>query len=99
VVSEKKAALPADARIVEATYRKPYMAHAAIGPSCAVAELSDGRMTVWTHSQGVFPLRGNLAMALKMPVEKIRCIHAEGPGCYGHNGADDVALDAALLAR
>jgi CO/xanthine dehydrogenase Mo-binding subunit len=99
VVSEKQAPLPAGATIVEATYRKPYMAHAAIGPSCAVAELRDGRMTVWTHSQGVFPLRGNLAMALKMPAEKIRCVHAEGPGCYGHNGADDAALDAALLAR
>jgi CO/xanthine dehydrogenase Mo-binding subunit len=99
VVSEKAAASPAGAKIVEATYRKPYMAHASIGPSCAVAEMSDGKLTVWTHSQGVFPLRGNLAMALKMPAEKIRCIHAEGAGCYGHNGADDAALDAALLAR
>src|SRR5262249_48811405 len=99
VVSEKQAALPEGVKVIEATYRKPYMAHAAIGPSCAVAQLSDGKMTVWTHSQGVFPLRGNLAMALKMPVENIRCIHAEGWGCYGHNAADDVALDAALLAR
>jgi nicotinate dehydrogenase subunit B len=99
VVNEKQAALPEGVKVIEATYRKPYMAHAAIGPSCAVAQLSDGKMTVWTHSQGVFPLRGNLAMALKMPAEKIRCIHAEGSGCYGHNAADDVALDAALLAR
>jgi CO/xanthine dehydrogenase Mo-binding subunit len=86
-------------KVIEATYRKPYMAHAAIGPSCAVAQLSDGKMTVWTHSQGVFPLRGNLSMALKMRPENIRCIHAEGSGCYGHNAADDVALDAALLTR
>jgi CO/xanthine dehydrogenase Mo-binding subunit len=99
VVNEKEAALPEGVKVVEATYRKPYMAHGAIGPSCAVAQLSDGKMTVWTHSQGVFPLRGNLAMALKMPAESIRCIHAEGSGCYGHNAADDVALDAALLAR
>jgi CO/xanthine dehydrogenase Mo-binding subunit len=99
VVSEKQAALPVGVKVIEATYRKPYMAHAAIGPSCAVAQLSDSKLTVWTHSQGVFPLRGNLAMALKMPVESIRCIHAEGSGCYGHNAADDVALDAALLAR
>jgi nicotinate dehydrogenase subunit B len=99
VVNEKEAALPEGVKVVEATYRKPYMAHAAIGPSCAVAQLSDGKMTVWTHSQGVFPLRGNLAMALKMRPEYIRCIHAEGSGCYGHNAADDVALDAALLAR
>src|SRR5262245_28291852 len=99
VVSEKQAALPEGVKVIEATYRKPYMAHAAIGPSCAVAQFSDGKMTVWTHSQGVFPLRGNLAMALKMRPEDIRCIHAEGAGCYGHNAADDVALDAALLAR
>jgi CO/xanthine dehydrogenase Mo-binding subunit len=99
VVNEKQAPLPDGVKVIEATYRKPYMAHAALGPSCAVAQLSDGKMTVWTHSQGVFPLRGNLAMALKMPAENIRCIHAEGAGCYGHNAADDVALDAALLAR
>jgi nicotinate dehydrogenase subunit B len=99
VVNEKQAALPEGVKVIEATYRKPYMAHAALGPSCAIAQLSGGKMTVWTHSQGVFPLRGNLAMALKMPAENIHCIHTEGAGCYGHNAADDVALDAALLAR
>ena len=99
VISEKHAALPDGARVIEATYRKPYICHASIGPSCAVAQFIAGKMTVWTHSQGVFPLRGNLVMALKLPPDKIHCIHAEGAGCYGHNGADDVALDAALLAR
>ncbi len=99
VISEKQAALPDGARVIEATYRKPYICHASIGPSCAVAQFTGGKMTVWTHSQGVFPLRGNLVMALKLPPDRIHCIHAEGSGCYGHNGADDVALDAALLAR
>ncbi|HKD30978.1 MAG TPA: molybdopterin cofactor-binding domain-containing protein [Xanthobacteraceae bacterium] len=99
VISEKQAAVPDGARAIEATYHRPYTCHAAIGPSCAVAQFKDGKMTVWTHSQGVFPLRGNLVMALKLPPDKIHCIHAEGSGCYGHNGADDVALDAALLAR
>ena len=89
----------ASARVFEAVYTKPYMAHGSIGPSCALAELKDGKMTVWTHSQGVFPLRGELVKALKMPANAIRCVHAEGSGCYGHNGADDVAVDAALLAR
>ena len=56
-------------------------------------------MIVWTHSQGVFPLRNELVKALKLPAKDIRCIHVEGSGCYGQNGADDVALDAALLAR
>ena len=64
-----------------------------------VAEFKDGTLTVWTHSQGVFPLRHELVKALKLPPQRVRCIHVEGSGCYGHNGADDVALDAALLAR
>jgi nicotinate dehydrogenase subunit B len=98
-IGVKQATVPADARTFEAVYTKPYMSHASIGPSCSVAELKDGKMTVWTHSQGVFPLRGELVKALKMPAAAIRCIHTEGSGCYGHNGADDVALDAALLAR
>jgi CO/xanthine dehydrogenase Mo-binding subunit len=99
VISERHAPLPARVNTVEATYHRPYQAHASIGPSCALAELKDGKLTVWTHSQGVFPLRATLARTLKIQPGDIRCIHMEGAGCYGHNGADDVALDAALLAR
>ena len=99
VISDKQAPLPDGAKVLEATYRRPYMAHASIGPSCAVAQVENGKLTVWTHSQGVFPLRATLAQALDLPGSAIRCIHAEGSGCYGHNAADDVALDAALLAR
>jgi nicotinate dehydrogenase subunit B len=98
-IGVKQTPVPANARVLEAVYTKPYMAHGSIGPSCAVAEFKDGKMTVWTHSQGVFPLRGELARALKLPANAIRCVHTEGSGCYGHNGADDVALDAALIAR
>jgi len=99
VISEKQAALPDGAKVLEATYHKPYMSHGSIGPSCALAEFKDGKMTVWTHSQGIYPLRGHLALGLKMQPADVRCIHAEGSGCYGHNAADDVGLDAALLAR
>jgi nicotinate dehydrogenase subunit B len=99
VVSEKQATVPPAAKTIEATYTRPYQAHASIGPSCAVAEFKDGKLTVWTHSQGVFPLKRDLVKALKMDASTVRCIHVEGSGCYGHNGADDVALDAALLAR
>ncbi len=99
VISDKQAPLPDGARTLEATYHRPYMAHASIGPSCSLAQLQDGKLTIWTHSQGVFPLRATMAKALDMPAAAIRCIHAEGSGCYGHNAADDVALDAALLAR
>jgi nicotinate dehydrogenase subunit B len=81
-------------------YSRPFLAHGSIGPSCAVAVYDPAAsVTVWTHSQGVFPLRGALAEMLRLPLEKVRCIHKEGAGCYGQNGADDVAADAALLAR
>ena len=83
---------------LEAEYRRPYQMHGAIGPSCAVGLFRDGSVTVWTHSQGVYPLRAALAEMLRMPAERVRCIHMEGSGCYGHNGADDAGADAALLA-
>ena len=84
---------------LEATYSKPYIAHAAIGPSCALARYIDGRLTVWSHTQGSYHLRDQIAKALGMAVDKVDVIHRDGAGCYGHNGADDAALDAALLAR
>ena len=100
VISSKDAPLLASgAKVVEAAYRRPYQAHASMGPSCAVAQMRDGQLTVWTHSQGVYPLRATIARALGMKPPSIRCIHMESAGCYGHNGADDVAFDAALLAR
>ncbi|MGG5818618.1 molybdopterin cofactor-binding domain-containing protein [Falsiroseomonas sp. HW251] len=87
------------ARTHRAEYRRGFQAHASIGASCALAKWEDGRVTVWSHTQGPFPLRGDLAKGLRMPTAAVRVIHVQGSGCYGHNGADDVALDAALLAR
>jgi nicotinate dehydrogenase subunit B len=86
-------------KTVEAIYTRPYQAHGSIGPSCAVAQFADGAMTVWTHTQGVYPDRQGIAEMLRMPPANVRCIHVEGSGCYGHNGADDAAADAALIAR
>ena len=91
-------AAPAVKRI-SARYTRPYQMHGAIGPSCALAIFAEDGVTVWTHTQGVYPLRTALAQFLGMPPEKVRCVHVEGSGCYGHNGADDVAADAALIAR
>jgi nicotinate dehydrogenase subunit B len=93
------AASPAAAQVVEATYTRPYQIHGSIGPSCAVGHWDNGSLTVWTHTQGVYPDRAAIAEMLKLPPDKVRCIHMEGSGCYGHNGADDAAADAALLAR
>jgi nicotinate dehydrogenase subunit B len=86
-------------KTVEATYTRPYQSHGSIGPSCAVAQFVDGAMTVWTHTQGVYPDRQGITEMLRMPPSSVRLIHVEGSGCYGHNGADDAAADAALIAR
>jgi nicotinate dehydrogenase subunit B len=100
VIASKKAASPvAKARTVKRQYHRPYIAHGSIAPSCAVAQWEGDRVRIWTHSQGVYLLRSDLSMVFKMPRENIIVEHVEGAGCYGHNGADDVALDAALLAK
>ena len=82
----------------EATYTRGYIAHASISPSCALAEFRDGQLTVWTHCQGVYPLRAALAKALELEPPSIIVHHVQGAGCYGHNGADDAAADAAIIA-
>jgi CO/xanthine dehydrogenase Mo-binding subunit len=86
-------------RTLRRQYTRPYIAHASIAPSCAMAQWSGDRVNVWTHSQGVYFLRADLALVLKLPLENITVEHMEGAGCYGHNAADDVALDAVLLAK
>lgn len=85
--------------VFETAVSRRYLSHGSIGPSAALAQWNDGRLTVWTHSQGVYPLRAALAAVLRVEATEIDVIHRLGAGCYGHNGADDVALDAALIAR
>ena len=96
-----KGELPASgvAKRIAASYSKPFLAHASIGPSCALATLEGGRFTIWSHTQGSHHLRNQVALALGVAAGDVDVIHADGAGCYGHNGADDVALDAALLTR
>ena len=84
---------------LRATYTRPFQMHAALGPSAAVALWQDDNLTVWSHTQAAFTVRSAMAQVLAMDESRIRVIHREGAGCYGHNGADDVALDAALVAR
>jgi CO/xanthine dehydrogenase Mo-binding subunit len=100
VIDERSASQPGEThRTVRQQYTRPYIAHASIAPSCAMAQWSGDRVHVWTHSQGVYLLRADLALVLKLPIENITVEHMEGAGCYGHNAADDVALDAVLLAK
>ncbi len=112
VINNKGNPDAAGAQRLAAEYTKPYIAHASMAPSCAIAHWENdgkdsgkdggkngGKVRVWTHSQGIYPLRGDLAQVLGLPGQDIVVTHAEGAGCYGHNGADDAALDAVLLAR
>ena len=86
-------------RTLRARYTKPWIAHASIGTCCALACWADDRLQVWSHSQGIFNLRRDLAVAFAIDATAVCVHHVEGAGCYGHNGADDVAFDAAWLAR
>jgi nicotinate dehydrogenase subunit B len=99
VIAEERARVGGAEKTVEAIYTRPYQCHGSIGPSCAVAQFRDSEMTVWSHTQGVYPDRAAIAEMLRLPPAQVRCIHVEGSGCYGHNGADDAAADAALIAR
>ncbi|PQA55707.1 xanthine dehydrogenase family protein molybdopterin-binding subunit [Siphonobacter curvatus] len=89
---------PTGPTTIKAQYFKPYLMHGSIGPSCALAWYQKGTLRVWSHSQGVFPLRETLHRLLKLPLDRIHVIGMAGSGCYGHNGADDVAAEAAWLA-
>ncbi len=92
-------ALGQGAKKLNATYDFAIHTHGSIGPSCAVAEFKDGKLTSWSASQATHNLRKQLAKMFSMPAENVRCIYFEGSGCYGRNGHEDAAADAALLAK
>ena len=98
VVHAQGAPAPA-VTLLKARYSRPYLAHAAIGPACALADPADGHLTVWSHTQGSFFLRDQIARALGRDKHQVDVIHMPGAGCYGHNGADDAAFDAAFIAQ
>jgi len=87
------------AKLVKATYDFAIHTHGSIGPSCAIAEFKDGKLTSWSASQATHSLRKQLATMFAIPPEDVRCIYIEGSGCYGRNGHEDAAADAALLAK
>jgi CO/xanthine dehydrogenase Mo-binding subunit len=98
-VEERGEAPDGAARRVVRRFARPFLAHASVGTCCAVAQWRENAVEVWTHSQGPYNLRADIAKALRCAPELVVVRHAEGAGCYGHNGADDVALEAVLVAR
>ena len=91
--------LEAASRVVKATYHYPYQMHGSLATSCAVADVRDGKATIWSASQAVYPLRSTTAMLLGLRPDDVRVIFRMGSGCYGLNGADTVSYDAALLSQ
>jgi nicotinate dehydrogenase subunit B len=99
ILTKPRSGGAAPAKVLKATYLRPYQMHGSIGTSAAIAQLGDdGVMTIHTHSQSVFDTGEAIAELLGIDKKKVHCIHAQGSGCYGHNMADDAAADAALLA-
>jgi CO/xanthine dehydrogenase Mo-binding subunit len=99
VLSEMGTSSEVGAQTLSATYSRPFLAHASIGPSCAVARSLGGTIEIWSQSQSIYPTRKDIATTLGIAADAITIHHMQGAGCYGHNGADDAALDAVLLAR
>jgi CO/xanthine dehydrogenase Mo-binding subunit len=93
------AAFAAGGRTLSATYEWPIQSHGSMGPSCAVADVRLDRATIWTGSQATHRFRVTFARILGLPQDKVRLIYLDGSGCYGMNGHEDAAADAALLSR
>ncbi len=92
-------ALAGAAKVLEATYYYPYQLHGSMGPSCAIADVKADEATVWSPTQGVYPLRTAVARVLGFRDQQVHVIYKEGSGCYGLNGADTASIDATLLSK
>jgi nicotinate dehydrogenase subunit B len=93
------AAIERAAKVVRAQYRWPFQMHASIGPSCAVADVKRDSATIWSSTQGPHTLKAAIADLIGVSAAGVRVVWTEGSGCYGHNGSDDAAADAALLSQ
>ena len=95
----QQGAVQTAAKTIKARYSRPFLAHASIGPACAIAAQQDGILTVWSHTQGPHLLKNAMVVGLRQDASTLKVIHLHGAGCYGHNSADDVAFDAAFIAK
>ena len=90
---------PQNAKMLAASYFWPMQSHASLGPSCAVADVRADAATIWTASQGIHDNQATFARFLGLPKDKVRLIYLDGSGCYGMNGHEDAAADAAILSQ
>jgi nicotinate dehydrogenase subunit B len=98
-IGDVATAMAAAGKKLSATYDFAIHTHGSIGPSCAISEFKDGKLTCWSASQATHNLRKQLALMFSMSLEDVRCVYVDGAGCYGRNGHEDAAADSALLAK
>ena len=98
-IGDSAAAMAAKGKTISATYDFAIHTHGSIGPSCAISQFRDGKLISWSASQATHNLRKQLALMFSIPLGDVRCIYIDGSGCYGRNGHEDAAADAALLAK
>ena len=97
-VGDAPSALASAARRLKASYQFATQTHASIGPSCAVADYKEGKLTLWSASQATHSMQDEVAAITRLPREAVRLVYLEGSGCYGRNGHEDATADAALIA-
>ena len=97
-VGDAAAALGGASKRIKATYDFAVQTHASIGPSCAVADFKDGKLTLWSASQATHSMQDEVAAITGLPRAAIRLVYLDGAGCYGRNGHEDATADAALIA-
>ena len=99
IQGDPDAALAGAKRVIEAEYEVPFQGHTAIGPAHALADPSDGQMTIYSNDMKAYGLRNGVAKFLDMPSEKVRVVYMDGPQVYGRTAADDAGFEAAFLAH
>ena len=99
VEGDPDAAFKAAKHVIEAEYAVPFQGHSSIGPAHALADPSDGQMTIYTNDMKAYSHRTGVAKFLGMPREKVRVIYMDGPQVYGRTAADDAGFEAAFLAK
>jgi CO/xanthine dehydrogenase Mo-binding subunit len=99
VKGDTAAAFANAASVIEAEYEVPFQGHTAIGPAHALADPSDGQLTIYSNDMKSYGLRNGVAQFLNMPRERVRVVYMDGPQVYGRTAADDVGFEAAFLAN
>jgi nicotinate dehydrogenase subunit B len=98
VVGDMTAGFASAATVIEAKYDVPFQGHTSFGPAHAMADPSNGQLTIYSNDMKSYGMRNGVAQFLKMPKEKIRVVWMHGPQAYGRTAADDAGFEAAFLA-